>query len=272
MSQTTAGADELVLVERADRVATMTLNRPAQRNALSRALQRRIVEVTTELEADDGIDVIVLTGADPAFCAGVDLKELGSSGFGPRDGDGDAGDLVLPRDARGPLPPHTKPIIGAVNGVAVTGGFELALACDFLVASDRARFADTHARVGVMPGWGLTVLLAEAVGVRRARELSTTGNYIDAATAASWGLVNHVVPHDDLLAFSRRLAADIVSNDQDGVRQMLDTYQRVISTTGDEAWRIEADVSRAWAAEHLDPAAVEARRQAIVDRGRSQQS
>ena len=75
------------------------------------------------------------------------------------------------------------PVIGAINGVAITGGFELALACDFLVASERARFADTHARVGIMPGWGLTVLLPEAVGVRRAKELSTTGNFLDAATA-----------------------------------------------------------------------------------------
>jgi enoyl-CoA hydratase len=171
---------------------------------------------------------------------------------------------------RGPLPAHTKPIIGAINGVAVTGGFELALACDFLVASDRARFADTHARVGVMPGWGLTVLLPEAVGVRRARELSTTGNYIDAQVAAEWGLVNHVVSHADLLGFCRSLAADIVSNDQAGVRQMLDTYERGTATTAEEAWLIEATVSRAWAREHLDPAAIEARRQAIVDRGRGQ--
>jgi enoyl-CoA hydratase len=266
----TAETADLVLVEVDERVATMTLNRPDQRNALSRALQRRIEEVVTELEADDDVDVIILTGADPAFCAGVDLKELGASTGG---GAGGNAGLVLPKESsRGPMPPHTKPIIGAVNGVAVTGGFELALACDFLIASDRARFADTHARVGVMPGWGLTVLLAEAVGVRRARELSVTGNYIDAEVAAEWGLVNHVVGHVELLPFCRRLAADIVSNDQAGVRQMLDTYQRVISTTADEAWDIEAEVSRAWAAEHLDPAAVEARRQAIVDRGRSQQS
>jgi len=262
---------DLVLVEIDARVATMTLNRPGQRNALSRALQARIVEVVIDLESDDGVDVIVLTGADPAFCAGVDLKELGSSA--PRSAGGSASDLVLPKDAgRGPLPPHTKPVIGAINGVAVTGGFELALACDFLVASDRARFADTHARVGVMPGWGLTVLLAEAVGVRRARELSTTGNYIDAEVAAAWGLVNHVVAHDELLPFCRGLASDIVSNDQDGVRQMLDTYQRVTATTADEGWDIEADISRAWVRDHLDPAAVEARRLAIVERGRSQQT
>src|SRR5690242_3511683 len=116
----------LVLVEVDERVATMTLNRPDQRNALSRALQRRIEQVVTELEADDEVDVIILTGADPAFCAGVDLKELGSA---PPRGDGGNAGLVLPKESsRGPLPPHTKPVIGAINGVAVTGGFELALA------------------------------------------------------------------------------------------------------------------------------------------------
>jgi enoyl-CoA hydratase len=270
MSDTTMPNDpgELVLVDIADRVATMTLNRPDQRNALSRALQRRITEVVVSLENHVDVDVIVITGADPAFCAGVDLKELGS---GTRSGDG--GDLVLPRDgARGPMPAHTKPIIGAINGVAVTGGLELALSCDFLVASDRARFADTHSRVGVMPGWGLTVLLPQAVGVRRAREMSATGNYIDAELAAAWGLVNHVVPHDELLPFCRGLGTDIVSNDQEGVRQMLDTYRRVTETTAGEGWDIEADVSRTWARERLDPAAVEARRLAIVERGRSQQT
>src|SRR5947207_1361039 len=82
----------------------------------------------------------------------------------------------------------------------------LALNCDFLVASERAAFADTHARVGIMPGWGLTVLLAEAIGVRRAKEMSTTGNFIDAPTALQWGLVNHVVAHDDLLSTAQKLA------------------------------------------------------------------
>ena len=261
------GSRDLVLVEVTDRVATMTLNRPDQRNALNRALQQRIPAVIARLEADDDVDVIILTGADPAFCAGVDLKELGSAQPASRR---DAADLVTPKSSRGPLPDHTKPVIGAINGVAVTGGLELALACDFLIASDRARFADTHSRVGVMPGWGLTVLLPEAIGVRRAREMSTTGNYIDAEVAADWGLVNHVITHRDLLPFCRRLADDIVSNDQTGVRQMLDTYRRGTATTAAEAWTIEADVSRAWARDNLDPASVEARRQAIVDRGRRQ--
>ena len=250
----------VLLAEVTDRVATITLNRPEARNALNREVQRRLPELVSALDADPGVDVLILTGTDPAFSAGVDLKELGQGST----------ELVLPKEQRGPLPPRTKPLIGAINGVAITGGFELALACDLLVASERARFADTHARVGVMPGWGLTVLLPQAVGVRRARELSTTGNQLDAETALVWGLVNHVVPHDELLPFCRSLAADIVSNDQAGVRRMLATYEEGARGTADEAWALEARVAREWATAALDPAEVERRRQGILARGRDQ--
>src|SRR5688572_10686420 len=138
------------------------------------------------------------------------------------------------------------PVIGAINGVAITGGFEVAMACDFLVASERARFADTHARVGIMPGWGLTVLLPQAVGVRRAKELSTTGNFLDAETALAWGLVNHVVPHEELLPFARKLAADIGGVDRRAVRQMLDTYDEGGLRDGAGAWALEAEVAGRW--------------------------
>jgi enoyl-CoA hydratase len=266
-------ADDVVLVDRDERVATITLNRPDQRNALNRDVRRRLPAVVIELDADDAVDVMILTGADPAFCAGVDLKEFGSgataaAGEGFADMGGRDGDGRLP--FRGALPPRRKPLIGAVNGVAVTGGFELALNCDFLVASERARFADTHARVGVMPGWGLTVLLPQRIGVARAREMSLTGNYVDARTALAWGLVNHVVAHEELLPFTRQLALDIVSNDQAGVRRMLRTYDEVTATTVGEAWGIEARVSREWEGRGFDPGAIEARRRQVVERGRRQ--
>jgi enoyl-CoA hydratase len=266
-------SDDVVLVDIADRVGVITLNRPDQRNALNRAIRRGLPHAINALEADDGVDVMILTGADPAFSAGVDLKEFGSgattdAGEGFADmGARDDGRLPF----RGALPPRTKPLIGAVNGVAVTGGLEVALNCDFLVASDRARFADTHARVGVMPGWGLTVLLPERIGVARAREMSLTGNYVDAATALQWGLVNHVVPHDELLPFARQLGADIVSNDQMGVRRMLRTYGEGTLISGEEAWVLEDRVSREWEGPGFDPASIEARRQKVIDRGRSQQ-
>lgn len=263
----------VVLVDVEDRVAVVTLNRPESRNALNRAVRSRLPRVMLDLEADERVDVVILTGADPAFCAGVDLKELAAGGavatgetvpdMGERGGDG-----RLP--FRGALPPMSKLLIGAINGVAITGGFELALACDFLVASERARFADTHARVGIMPGWGLTVILAQRIGVARAKEMSVTGNFLDASTALAWGLVNHVVPHGELLPFCRGLAADCVSIDQAAARRMLQTYDEVTATTVDEAWDIEARVSLAWAGEGFDPAVIEQRRQAVVARGREQ--
>ncbi len=159
-----------------------------------------------------------------------------------------------------------------MNGACITGGLELALNCDFLVASERAVFGDTHARVGIHPGWGLTVLLAEAIGVRRAREMSFSGNFLTAAEALQWGLVNHVVPHDELLATARRLGTDIASVDQATMRQIRATYAEVVATTGAEGWEIEARNSRAWLQRTFDPAEVERRRQAIVDRGRTQQA
>jgi enoyl-CoA hydratase len=155
-----------------------------------------------------------------------------------------------------------------VNGAAVTGGLELALACDFLVASERARFADTHARMGIMPGWGLSYALPEAVGLRRARQMSATGNFVDARTALAWGLVNDVVRHRDLLDVTLRLAADVASNDPLAVRAILATYRsQVIGAAADG---IEQAARVRWHAAGIDRAEVARRRDAVIARGRSQ--
>jgi enoyl-CoA hydratase len=131
--------DDIVLIGTTDRIRTVTLNRPGARNALSSALRSRFFSALREADADADVDVIIVTGADPVFCAGLDLKELGDT-------------TELP-DISPKWPPMTKPVIGAINGAAVTGGLELALYCDILVASEHARFADTHARVGLLrPG------------------------------------------------------------------------------------------------------------------------
>ncbi|HEX8802945.1 MAG TPA: enoyl-CoA hydratase-related protein, partial [Acidimicrobiales bacterium] len=116
----------------------------------------------------------------------------------------------------------------------------------------------------------LTVLLPQAVGVRRARELSTTGNFIDAATALAWGLVNHVAPHDELVPFCRSLAADVVSNDQRAVRRILRTYADGALLTAGDAWRLEVEVAAGWQGSGIDPKEIEARRAAVMDRGRAQ--
>jgi len=162
---------QLVQRDVSDRVALLTLNRPAARNALNTALARELAEALAGAEEDDGVDVVVLTGADPAFCAGLDLKELGTLGLDPsRDREGAAsGDSPSALNWYRRLTTMTKPVIGAVNGPAVTGGLELALGCDFLIASERASFADTHARVGALPGGGLTARLPRLSGCARPR-------------------------------------------------------------------------------------------------------
>jgi enoyl-CoA hydratase len=270
---------DVALLEVADRVAVVTLNRPEARNALSSEVVGVLRRLVTEADGRDDVDVLILTGADPAFCAGLDLKELGRDG-GPlkdlpgvddRVDDGDVdGDGATRRRGRGTTLPTSKPVIGAINGAAVTGGLELALNCDFLVASERARFADTHARVGVHPLWGLTVLLPQAIGMRRAREMSATGNYIDASTALQWGLVNHVVAHEELMATARRLAADIVSSDQRAVRAILATYEEASRVPGGEAWDVEARAAAVFQRGGVDPQDIERRRRAVVERGSSQ--
>jgi enoyl-CoA hydratase len=257
--------EEILLVEVNDGVALITLNRPAARNALSADLRRTLATSMRDLDTDEAVDVIVMTGADPAFCAGIDLKELGGQ---RRDSDGEMDEII--RRAT-PFGPASKPVIGAINGVAITGGLEIALNCDFLIASEKARFADTHARVGIQPGWGLTVLLPQAVGLRRAREMSVTGNFVDAPTALAWGLVNRVVPHDDLLPTCLGLAADIISNDRAGVRRILRTYAEAAALTTAAAQRIETEVSMEWMRSGGGrPEEVERRRATIVERGRSQ--
>jgi enoyl-CoA hydratase len=253
-------ADEAVLYDVDERIVTITLNRPDARNALSSEMLRQLPEAIARAEHDDDVDVIVLTGSDPAFCAGLDLKELGSTGA-------NLGSTSANRE-RGPFPRLTKPLIGAINGVAITGGFELALNCDFLIASEHAKFGDTHSRVGVMPGWGLTVLLPQAIGVRRAREMSFTGNFMLADEALAFGLVNHVVPHAELLAFTRQIARDICGNEQDGVRQIRSTYEAI--ATDDDAWESEARDGRAWMRSQFTPEKVEQRRQKIQARGQQQ--
>lgn len=254
---------ELVLIDTADRVRTVTLNRPEARNALSVALQREAGAALAEADADAGVDVVILTGSDPAFCAGLDLRELGRDASNLVGGGDDP--AISPFAA---LWKMSKPVIGAINGPCVTGGFELALACDFLVASERAAFADTHARVGVMPAGGMSVFLPQVVGVRKAKEMSLSGNFMGAHEAFARGLVNHVVPHDDLLPAARKLATDIVGNDQAAVRNLKQLYDANAKVTVGAAIDQEQEYFRAW---RIDPAEIERRRAGIVERGRDQQ-
>src|SRR5215211_8782014 len=251
--------NETVLSESSARVCTVTLNRPDARNAMNAELQRALAIALASAESDDSVDVVILTGVDPAFCAGLDLRELGSTAANLRGG----GDREHPNPFI-VLWGMTKPVIGAINGPAVTGGFELALGCDFLVASERATFGDTHAHVGVTPGGGLSVFLPQTVGLRKAKEMSLTGNFIDAREALEFGLVNHVVDHDELLPAARGLAADIVGNDQQAVRNLKQLYDRGSKLTVGDAIALEQERFRNF---RVDPSEIERRRSAVVERG-----
>lgn len=255
--------DDELPVRVCQRVATVTLNRPHVRNALSARLLGRLAEVMPGLNDDDRVDVVVLTGADPAFCAGLDLSELGRDGANLR-ASGAAAGLAAPWHGL------SKPVIGAVNGPAVTGGLEVALHCDLLIASERACFADTHAKVGLLPGWGMSVLLPQAVGLRRAKEMSATGRYVPAAQALAWGLVNHVVPHDELMDAATGLAHQIAANDQAALRELFRVYDQAARQTAERGLQVEADAAVSWMARMYDPAEVARRRDRIVSSGRAQ--
>src|SRR5436305_11716187 len=167
------------------------LHRPQSRNALSGDLIRALHAALVAADEADGVRAIVLTGSDPAFCAGVDLKEAARDGaayFAQYDDTNCITQVALLR----------TPVLGAVNGATFTGGLEIALGCDFLVASERAVFADTHARVGVLPGGGMTARLPHVIGWANARRMSLTGEVVDAARAERIGLVTEVVAHERL--------------------------------------------------------------------------
>ena len=254
MTATSTGSDA-ILLQADGPVALLTLNRPAARNALSAELRTRFFAALADADADPGIDVVILTGADPVFCAGLDLKELG--------------DVAGPPDISPRWPAMSKPVIGAINGAAVTGGLELALYCDILIASERARFADTHARVGILPTWGLSVRLPQRVGVGLARRMSLTGDYLSADDALRAGLVTEVVPHAELLPAAHRVAATIVGNNQAAVRALLTSYHRIDEAQTATGLWLEAAAGRQWL-EHLGAGEVAANREAVLRRGREQ--
>ena len=247
-------------VEKKNGVATLTLNRPDQMNALSLELRWELQAALEDIGADPEIGVVVLTGAGKAFCAGLDLKEMGSS-VQERG-------AVQPKDPPSLLRAVNKPIIGAINGAAITGGFEISLSCDLLLITPETRFADTHARIGLIAGWGLGARLSRAVGLARAKELSLTGNFLSAQQAYEWGLVNRIVPREELLPTCHALAQDMLSC----VPEVMSEYKRQIDHAYDlslgDAMVYEADICR----RHRSPSAeaVSERRLLVQQRARNQ--
>ncbi len=219
-------------------VRVLTMNRPEARNALSTELFEALHAALLDADSDDAVRVVVLTGADPAFCAGVDLKQaqqLGREYFR----------RFAKHDCMTALAGLRTPVLGAVNGATFTGGLEIALACDFLIASERAVFADTHARVGILPGGGMTARLPQVVGAALARRLSMTGEVVDAVRAERIGLVTEVVAHKALLPRALELAgqiAEVPSATMTGLKEM---YQRGSATVTGPALAAEREISAA---------------------------
>jgi enoyl-CoA hydratase len=247
-------------VDDADGVRTITIDRPEVKNALTRAMRDELCAILGDTERDPGIRVVVLTAVDPVFTAGVDFKEVASNAGPPAT----PSDLEFSNNPGRALRAMSKPVICAVNGACVSGGLEIALSSTFVVASERARFADTHARLGVVATWGLTALLPRAVGIRKASEMSITGNFVEADEALRIGLVNHVVAHAELVPFAARLAADVAATG--AVTEVLRLYARGEGMSLAEALALEAEHTRN---RPFDPAAFGVAGSATATRSRA---
>ena len=233
----TTSAHRTIQVTRcAEGFATLMLDRPEKLNTLSNELRREFAAAIADLEADPAIRVLILTGAGRAFTAGMDLDEWGA---GTELAAG-----AYENDPVSALLSFSGPVIGAINGLAVTGGVEIAMACDLLVASTAARFADTHAQVGLLPGWGGSVRTIQRIGLARAKELALTGRFLGAEEALAWGFVNHIVAPEALLPKAEEIARQMLA----AVPATLVAYKRLLdaeaATTLAEGLVLERAASR----------------------------
>ena len=199
-----------------DGIVTITLNRPERRNAFSPEMSESIRLAVEDAAGDDDVRVLVITGTGSAFCAGADVKAM-AAGVGQPGGGGEGGGghvslpLLLHR--------FDKPVIAAINGVAVGGGLDLALACDIRIASDQSRFAEVFIRRGLIPAMGGIFFLPRLVGIDRACQIIWTGDMISAEEAERIGLVTSVVPHDELESATRELAEKLAKGPPLAIRK-----------------------------------------------------
>lgn len=249
-----------VLITDRDGVRVLTLNRPQARNALSHDLIRALYAALKAADADEAVRAVVLTGTDPAFCAGVDLKEAARDGLKYFEEFRSQSCITAVREMR-------TPIVGAINGATFTGGLEIALGCDFLVASERAVFADTHARVGILPGGGMTARLPQVVGLSMARRMSMTGEVIDATRAERIGLVTEVVAHDRLLERALELAGAIAEVSGPTMLGLKEIYTEGAAAVIDPALAAEARIAYA---QHREFGDLGDRFRAVSERNKSQ--
>lgn len=223
-------------VEHREGILVIRINRPEKKNAMTSLMRDEIYDHLQDAEKNDAVKVVILTAVDPVFSAGVDLKDVVEGNF----------------QAEGKLDPgaafrqFSKPSICVVNGICVTGGLEMALSCDMIIASENAEFADTHAKLGLLPCFGMSALLPRTVGIRKAKEIAATGNFFDASEALRMGLLNHVVEHDKLMDFASSLAGDISSSHGGAVQAIFATYDKAEGADLETALKYEREAFHAW--------------------------
>jgi enoyl-CoA hydratase len=209
------GEYEFLNVAVADRIATITINRPDRLNAVHNALHHELEQIWIDVRADQDVNAIILTGAGRAFCAGGDVKGMAEgslSGAAPKKGKGRGRGPIAASNGRRVIENMLdveQPIIGAINGDAIGLGATLALLCDIIVASEKARFADTHVKVGIVAGDGGAVIWPLLIGPHRAKEFLMRGNFISGAEAGRIGMVNYAVGPDDVMTKARELAREL---------------------------------------------------------------
>lgn len=231
-------AFENIIVETKDRVGLITLNRPNALNALNHALVAELNQALDAFEAESGVGAIVITGSEKAFAAGADIKEMASKSYAEVYG----GDFISSWER---ITRCRKPIVAAVSGFALGGGCELAMMCDFIIASDTAKFGQPEITLGIMPGAGGTQRLTRFVGKSKAMEMCLTGRMMDAAEAERSGLVSRVVPAADLVAEALKAAAKIAAMSLPAVMMTKETVNRAYETTLAEGVRFERRVFHA---------------------------
>lgn len=193
---------ESIIFEKEDNIAILTFNRPDARNAVNNQVRAEFTAAIAEVEADDAIKVMILTGSGKAFASGVDIKEFNQTT--PYH----AHNLFRLGERVEKLP---KPVIAAVNGFCLGGGNEIALGCDIIIASERAKFGQPELNIGVIPGGGATQRLPRMIGVCRAKELIFTSDIISAEEAFKLGMINRVVPEDQLMPTAKEIAKKIAT-------------------------------------------------------------
>jgi enoyl-CoA hydratase len=226
-------AYENIIVEIKGAVGLITLNRPDALNALSGPLTRELAEALDDMESDDKIGAIVITGSEKAFAAGADIKEMQPKGYM----DVYLEDFVTVDWGR--VAQCRKPVIAAVAGYALGGGCELAMMCDFIIAADSAKFGQPEVRLGILPGSGGTQRLTHAVGKAKAMEMCLTGRMMDAEEAERAGLVSRIVPADELLDEALKVAGEIAELSMPAVMMVKESVNRAFETSLAEGVRFE---------------------------------